>query len=196
MTLTSTMVDHGLSASSAAMCRASALAALRVASERHDAEVLQVHEVKAVVVLPDGHEQRVRREHVAALGQRLAEGEGPLGACARPRLRQVGVLGEVQGHGALGERGGDDLGQRPSRVRALPGEVHQCPVEILDGRRQRRAGDERGLLDRPQLGRRSGDGLPGPAVAELGVAVGAYGEQDQRGQDRARPGEPGQQPAG
>ena len=57
------------------MCRASALARSGSPVESHDAEVLQVHEVEAVVVLPDGDEQRVRREHVAALGQRLAEVE-------------------------------------------------------------------------------------------------------------------------
>ena len=79
------------------------LAALPVTGQCDDAELLQVHEVEAVVVLPNGDEQWVGRQHVAALGQSFAEGEAPVGACASPRSRKVCVLGEVQGHGALGE---------------------------------------------------------------------------------------------
>ena len=51
------------------------LGALRIASQRDHSEMLQVHEAKAVIVLADGHEHRVRREHVATLGHGLAEAE-------------------------------------------------------------------------------------------------------------------------
>ena len=138
----------------------------------------------AGVVLADGHEQRVRRDHVA-IRQGLPETSGPSRPLARPRVGQVVVVGEVQGRRSARQtsRWRVEGSARPSSC-AGGGEVSQCPVEAARCVAVSGApASERGLLDCAQLGRWRGD----RSVRVGGSGAGCCGGHERRA-GRARPG--------
>ena len=159
-----TSVAHGLRASSATRCRASAAprsASPVTATVRSSSRFSRTSAPPGAwpTLTSSGYgasESSARRRYVCELdlpGLRRAE----------PRGRQVVVLHQRQG---------DQLGGERSRYKVRRGgERPQCRIEVLDPWRDHRPHDVSALLDRDEFVWWRSDERSGPAVAQLGATV-------------------------